>query len=175
MGSKAKKEGVSMEYLYIGKIVNTHGIKGEVKILSDFLYKDKVFYKGKNIYIGHQKNKEVIATYRVHKNFDMITMSGYDNINQVLKYKGSKVYILKQDLQLDPEQHLDSDYVGMSVMVDEKEVGKVVRIERYPTNQLIVVNNGEKDFLIPFIDDIILNVVFETNVITIKNIKGLFP
>ena len=39
-----------MDYIYIGKIVNTHGIKGEVRILSDFKYKDRIFKNGFNMY-----------------------------------------------------------------------------------------------------------------------------
>ena len=77
-----------MKYLYIGKIVNTHGIKGEIRIISKFKFKEKVFKKDMTIYIGENKDKEIISTYRVHKNFDMITMNGYDNINQqYLDYK----------------------------------------------------------------------------------------
>ena len=44
-----------MNYVYIGKIVNTHGIRGEVRLLSNFRYKDKVFIKNMNIYIGKDK------------------------------------------------------------------------------------------------------------------------
>ena len=48
------------EYIYIGKIVNTHGIKGEIRILSDFEKKDSVFVVGMPIYIGRKKEKEII-------------------------------------------------------------------------------------------------------------------
>ena len=59
-----------MQYLYIGKIVNTHGIKGEIRILSKFKYKDKVLKKHFKIYIGKNKQEETINTYRKHKQFD---------------------------------------------------------------------------------------------------------
>lgn len=163
----------SMKYMYIGKIVNTHGIKGEIRILSKFKYKDKVFKKDMNIYIGDNKDKEVIFTYRVHKNFDMITMYGYDNINQILKYKGSNVYIDSDDLKLDEDEYLDSELEDMDVIVDDRVFGKVVRIERYSANDLIVVNNGVKDFLIPFVRDIILDIDLKKRCIVVKNIKGL--
>ena len=74
------------EFIYIGKIVNTHGIKGEIRILSDFKYKDRVFLSNRRIYIGEERIEEIIDTYRRHKIFDMITLKGYNNINQVLKY-----------------------------------------------------------------------------------------
>ena len=82
-----------MKYVLVGKIVNTHGLKGEVRILSDFKYKDKVFIPDMNIYIGKDKICEKINTYRHHKIFDMITMNGYNDIDQVLKYKGDYVFV----------------------------------------------------------------------------------
>jgi len=84
-----------MNYVYIGNIVNTHGIKGEVRILSSFNYKEYIFKKNFNLYIGKNKEKQTINSYRFHKIFDMVTFYGIDNINDVLKYKGEKVYILK--------------------------------------------------------------------------------
>ena len=63
-----------MNYLYIGKLVNTHGIKGEVRILSNFRHKDKVFVKGFKFYVGKDKKEYVVETYRKHKNFDMVTV-----------------------------------------------------------------------------------------------------
>ena len=161
-----------MNYLYIGKIVNTHGIKGEIRIISDFKYKSKVFKKGMTIYIGTNKDKEIINTYRVHKNFDMITMVGYNNINEILHYKGSNVYIAKEDLLLNEGEYLDSDLINMDVVVNNKIVGKVKRIERYTNNSLIVVNNEVKDFLIPFVSDII-NIDLKKRQITVEDIKGL--
>ena len=70
-----------MKYIYIGKIVNTHGIKGEIRLISTFKFKDKVFVPNMNIYIGKEKIKEVITSYRPHKQFDMICMKDYNNIN----------------------------------------------------------------------------------------------
>ena len=49
-----------MKYIYVGKIVNTHGIKGEIRILSDFLKKDLVFKKDFTLYIGPNKEKEIM-------------------------------------------------------------------------------------------------------------------
>ena len=65
--------------LKIGKFVNTHGIKGEIRIKSDFSRKDLIFKKGNYIYINN--NKFLIKSYRVHKNYDMLTFDGINNIN----------------------------------------------------------------------------------------------
>ena len=62
------------DYVCIGKIVNTHGIKGELRILSDFELKNKVFKKGVNLYVGPEKQEFTITGYRHHKMFDMVTL-----------------------------------------------------------------------------------------------------
>ena len=86
-----------MNYIYVGKIVNTHALKGEIRIISDFEYKDRVFIVNNRLYVGEKKEELIIETYRVHKQFDMIKFKGIDNINDVIKYKGNKVYIDKDN------------------------------------------------------------------------------
>ena len=72
-----------MDKVYIGKIVSTHGIKGEIRILSDFPFKDKVFVVGNKLIIDDKEYE--IKSYRVHKNFDMVTLNDYHDINEEKK------------------------------------------------------------------------------------------
>lgn len=159
-----------MELIKIGKIVNTHGIKGEVRILSKFPYKDKVFIKGMNIYID-KKDKEVINTYRRHKNFDMITMEGYSNINEILKYKGKYVYANKEDIKLD-NNYLDEDIIGLNTYVNNDYKGIVNNIERYDKTTIIVIKDNDKEYLVPY--ELIDNIDIDNKKIYIKDIEGLF-
>ena len=162
-----------MNYIYIGKIVNTHGIKGEVRLLSNFRYKDKVFIKGMNIYIGKDKVCEVIDSYRHHKQFDMICINGYNNINDVLKYNGLNVYVNRDDIKLDNNCYLDEELVGLNVIIDNNMVGKIKKIEYGYKQVMFVVKCEKKDCLIPYVSDIIENVDLSSGCITFKNIKGL--
>lgn len=163
-----------MKYVLIGKIVNTHGLKGEVRILSSFKYKDRVFKKGMNVYIGKDKNREVISSYRYHKIFDMITMDGYSDINEILKYKGEYIFVNKEDIVLNENEYLDEDIVGMNVYVDDRLLGRVNRIEKHSVNEILVVKNEEKNYLVPYNFDIILNIDLEKREMYVKNIVGLF-
>ncbi len=162
-----------MKYVIIGKIVNTHGIKGEVRILSDFPYKSKIFKTGMKIYIGKSKEEKEITTYRPHKMFDMIKMNDLNNINDVLKYKGQYVFINKADLVLGDHEYLDEDLIGKDIIMNGKNIGKVKKIVRYSKNNLFLVNNTEKDFYIPYNFDIIENIDLENSQITIKELEGL--
>lgn len=162
------------EFIYIGKIVNTHGIKGEVRILSDFERKDKVFIKGMNIYIGKKKEKEIINSYRHHKNFEMITIIGYTDINQVLKYKSLNVYIKKSDLNLDNGEYLDSDLIGLDVIVDGLVKGRVTDIINLNGNKLIVIDSFSNKVYVPYQKEFISIVDFTNRKIVITPIKGMF-
>lgn len=160
-----------MEYIYIGGLVNTHGIKGEVRILSDFKYKNDVFKHGFNLYIGKDKIKETINTYRVHKNYDMVTFIGINDINDVLKYKGMNVYINKEELNIDGI--LDEDIIGMKVYSNNKEVGTVTEIMKNVAHDILVIEKDEKRSLVPYIDEFIEKIDVDNKRIDIKEIEGL--
>ena len=162
------------EYVYIGKIVNTHGIKGELRLLSDFKYKDRVFLEGRRIYIGEEKHEEVINSYRHHKVFDMITLKGYTNINEVLKYLKKEVYVKRYDLSLNTDDYLDDDLIGMKVLLDSGNTGTVVAITNNGGNnktfELLI--NGKKVY-VPYHKDFIKNINLDSKVIELNTIEGL--
>jgi len=160
-----------MEYIYIGKIVTTHGIKGELKILSNFEYKKEAFKIGNKLYLGNEKIEEEIKSYRVHKNYDMVTFKDYDNINQVLKYKNYKVYINKENLKIDG--YLDTDYIGLEVYMNDKMIGRIINVIKIPNNSLFEIEDSEKVFYIPNNKDLIEKVDMKNKKIFIKYIEGL--
>lgn len=160
------------DYVLIGKIVNTHGIKGELRLVSDFDKKDLVFKNGFNIYIGDTYIKETINTYRVHKSFDMITLVGYDNINEVLKYKGLNTYIKREDLNLKNNDYIMSDLINMNVIEDNIILGKVIDFVYNKPNTLLVVE-GKNKFYIPLVDEYIVKIDLENKQIITKNARDL--
>lgn len=162
-----------MNLIRIGKIVNTHGIKGELRIISKFPYKEKIFIKDMVLYIN-KENTEVINSYRKHKNFDMVTLKGYSNINEVLKYKGKNVYVNSDDIKLDKDKYLDEELIGLSVIYDNNDKGVISDIERYDKTCLFVIKNNSEEYLIPYNENIIDKIDIDNKKIYIKNIKGLF-
>jgi len=160
-----------MEYIYIGKIVTTQDKKGELKILSNFEYKKEAFKIGNKLYLGNEKIEEEIKSYRVHKNYDMVTFKDYDNINQVLKYKNYKVYINKENLKIDG--YLDTDYIGLEVYMNDKMIGRIINVIKIPNNSLFEIEDSEKVFYIPNNKDLIEKVDMKNKKIFIKYIEGL--
>lgn len=158
-----------MNFVYIGVIVNTHALKGEVRIISDFEYKDRVFKIKKSLYIGDLKSHEEIESYRVHKNYDMVKFKGINNINDVLKYKGKKVYVLRNNLNLKSDEYLESDLIGLNAIFEGKEIGTITDIINNNGYKLIKIN----DKLIPLKTNFIKKVNIEKNEVILKNVGEL--
>lgn len=161
-----------MDFVYLGKIVNTHGIKGEIRIISDVDFKSEVFKKDFKLYIGDKKEEFIILNYRKHKNYDMITFNGINNINDVLKYKGKNVYINKFDINYDG--YFDEDLIGLNVYSKDKYIGKITDIVKSKASDILVINNDIKKFMVPKIEQFIEKVDLKNNKIYINEIKGLF-
>lgn len=161
-----------MDYICIGKIVNTHGIKGEIRILSKFKYKKQAFKINNKIYIGNKKCEEIINSYRVHKNFDMITLKNYNNINDVLKFKNNKVYINRDSLNIDG--YLDEDLIGLDCYIKNECIGKIKEIEYIKNNSiLIIVDDNNKQIYIPNNKEFIESIDVFNKKVYIKYIEGL--
>lgn len=156
--------------IYIGKIVSTHGIKGELKIISDFQFKEKVFKVGNKLIINNEAYN--IRSYRKHKNFDMVTLNEYNDINDVLFLLKNKVYFMEEDLLLGDEEVLDSDLLNYTVVTTGGAKGNVLEIFfASPTNKILRVML-DKEYLIPFNSPMFVKVDKNKNEILI-NIKEL--
>lgn len=157
-----------MDKICVGKFVNTHGLKGEIRIISDFEYKNNVFKPDNKIYINDQLF--IIDSYRKHKNYDMVTFKSIFNINQIEKFKGSLVYIKKDDYNF---KMFLNDLIGMDVYSDDKYIGKVIQIVKNPLYSILKIKN-KKEFLIPYIENFVKNVDLDKRIIVINYMKGLF-
>lgn len=129
----------------IGKYVNTHGIKGEIRILSDFSRKDLVFKKGFKIYI--KDNEFVINSYRKHKDYDMVTLEGINNINDIIDLKGNYVYIKREDIN----SFIDEDLYEYSVIIKDKEY-KIINIIENKAHKILVLDNN---VMVPYVKEFI--------------------
>ena len=153
-----------MNKVVLGKYVNTHGIKGEIRIKSNFPYKDKVFLIGNKIIIDN--NDYIINSYRVHKGYDMVTLKDIDDINNIPFSKNTLVYINREDY-LTKNDYLDSDLIGFIVYNSkiEKKVLDILYIN--DKKKLIKTSDG----YIPF--ELVLDVDIDNKKILIAEVDGL--
>lgn len=159
-----------MQYLYIGKLVNTHGIKGEVRLISNFKHKSKVFVPGFKFYVGKEKKEFIIESYRKHKQFDMVVFKDNYDINLVEHLKGSFVNINKSDLILNKNEFLAVDLIGFNVIINDKLIGVIDNVIETPANEVLVLDNN---VMIPYVKAFINNIDEKNKRVYVNDVKGL--
>ena len=160
-----------MEKVYIGKVVNTHGIKGEIRILSNFPYKDKVFRIGNSLIIDNENYK--IESYRVHKGYDMVTFQSFSNINDVLFLLKKDVYFSKDELHLNDDEILDEDLITYTVLTKDGKKGIIQEIFMASENNKILRVYLDKEVLIPFSSPMICHIDKNKKEILVELIEGM--
>lgn len=166
-----------MEYLNIGKIVNTRGIKGELKIKSYTDFQSDRYHIGNRIYIffENQYMEFKILKYRFHNNLDLIVLQDYEDINLVEQFKGCDVFVSSDSevTLMEDEYHL-SEIVGITVYQGDQIVGEVFDVKAFPQGDYIdVLLTSKEHALIPFRDEFVLDVDLENERIDIVEMEGL--
>lgn len=167
-----------MKYLEVGKIVATHGIRGEVKVSLTTSFPEERFEKGNVLYIGEndQYKKIIIDTFRVHKGLGLVSFNKLTNINDVLDYVGKTIYVDKESLEeLGEDDFYFDDLIGLTAITNKDEkIGEVVDILEVPQGAILVIKKDDKEeALVPFVDEFISDVDLEEGYIIITPIEGL--
>lgn len=166
-------------YLNVGKIVNTHGIKGEIRVQSTTENPEERYKVGSELVVEMSKNERIpvtVQSHRVHKNFDLLTFEGYPNINDVEKFK-TKMLQIDEDLLPELEEGIfyESDIVGATILNEGgEEIGRLKEVLFLPANDVWVVQRpNKKDLLLPYIESVILDVDVDSKEITVHVLEGL--
>ncbi len=161
----------------IGKLVNTHGIKGEMRIRSNSDFKDIRFQEGEELIVKMKSGQITlkIASHYEHKTFDIVSFEGYTNINDVLQFKNLDIYAreLSQD-DLEDGEYFNRQLVGLQIENQYGEkIGIVKEVVENPGSNLLRIVDGEKKYLVPFNEQFINDVDLEKETIYIEEIGGL--
>lgn len=169
-----------MEFYQVGKIVNTHGIRGEVRVKSTTDFNDQRFAPGQILYIvqGKQAPVEVkVKSHRQHKGLDLLVFEGLENINLVEQYKQADLKVSKdQQAELDEGDYYYNQIIGLEV-VDQEDgtvYGTIKEILSPGANDVWVVGRrGEDDILLPAIADVIKEVNLDQKQVIVEMMEGL--
>lgn len=164
-----------MKYIRIGKILNTHGIKGEVKVLSLTDY-DERFEELDWIYIEGIEEKFYINNIKYRPKDILISFKGYDNINQVERFKGKYLLIDEsQKRELPEDTYYISDIIGLEAYtVNEEYLGKIMDILQAGSSEVYVIKNQQdKEIMIPAVKEFIPEISLKKGRITVKPIEGM--
>lgn len=164
----------------VGKIVNTHGIRGEVRVISRTDFPEERYKKGNKLYIFRERDSEpievTVKSHRVHKSFDLLSFEGYDSINDVEPFKGAMLKVPENQLgELAEGEYYFHEIIGCTVVTEEGEtIGTVREILTPGANDVWVVRRGDgTDALIPYIDEVVLRVDPAQKTIIIRPMEGL--
>lgn len=162
-------------YLEIGKIVGTHGIKGELRVepwcdSPDFLNDFKTLYMGK-------EKEELTVKCRPHKNISIVTVQGITAVEQADLLRGKILYMDRNDANLGEDVFFIQDIIGLTVKdVNNGNIyGEITDVLKTGANDVYQITDSEKNnFLIPVINDVVKEVNIEQGFVAICPIKGIF-
>ena len=162
------------EYLEAGKIVTTHGIRGEVKIMP---YTDtpELLCEFDRLFIGKDKAEIYIDRARVAKNMVIAKIEGIDTVEAAEKYRNKVLFMHRDDLELDEDTYFIQDLIDMEVKdADSGFVyGKITDVLQNGANDVYVIK-GDREYLVPAIPDVVISTDIDSNIMQIRPLDGLF-
>lgn len=153
-------------YIEIGQVISTFGIKGELKVKSDSDFIEQRFKVGNKVFfkLGNEYETVTISSMRIHQKAVLITVNDIRDINQVVKYINAVICIDKEDKpSLETGEYYVDDLIGLKVVdKDNTYLGVVNDVINIPSNSILEIKNEEKITLMPFVKAYIVDVVDDT-------------
>ncbi len=164
------------DYLEIGKLTGTHGIKGECRVE---LWCDSAefFCYFKTLYLDPNGNEKLTLKSRPHKNIALTKIKGVDDIDTAQRLAGKVLYMKREDCPLPDGVNFVQDIIGCTVknIDDGTAYGTVTDVIRTGANDVYELKTADgKTYLIPKIDEVVISVDTDGGEILIRPMKGLF-
>ena len=158
---------MKLPYIEAGEIVTTHGVRGEVKVLS-WLDSPEMLCEFDRCRIDGREY--VMDTVRVQKTCNLVKLRGVDTMEDAQKLRGKTMELYREDIS--DELIFASELVDVEVYADGACIGKIKEVLDYPGNSVYVVQ-GEREYLIPAVKEFILSTDLEKNQMQVKLLKGM--
>ena len=158
---------MKLEYIEAGEIVNTHGVRGEVKVLCWLDAPEMLCEFDRCRIAGKDYEMESV---RVQKTCNLVKLSGVDTMEAAQKLRGKVLELYREDI--DDEVIFAAELVGVEVYADGQCIGTVREVLDYPGNSVYVVR-GEYEYMIPAVKQFILSTDMEKNVMEVRLIEGM--
>ena len=161
-----------LEFITVGPIVNTHGIRGEVQLLPQGVEADML--RGcKTPYINDKPC--TVDASRVHKGCLLVKLTGVDDMDTALTFKNKTVSVRRKDVKLPKGIYFDQELIGLTARDGEtgEELGKVEEVLDYPAHKVYVVRGGRDEFMIPAVPAFIQSIDMEAAIMEIHVWEGM--
>lgn len=165
-----------MEYLTLGKIIDTFSLDGSIKILSSTSNQDIRYKKGNKVFIKTADGlKEVtVESYRRAGNFDIVRFKEITSIDEASLLKGNELQVVKDSNDLKEGYYFYSDLKDCNVVSEGKILGKVIEVEEFPAQLTLRCKaSSGKTFFVPFVKAFIKSVDIKSKEININYVEGL--
>lgn len=162
-----------MDKIIVGKIINTHGVRGELKVDRT---NNETFDRPINYFVGDDFEQINISNSRLSGKLAYIKIEGLDNINLVLKYKTKFIYINKEDLYaLDEDEYYIKDLIGLEVKSSTgEEIGVIKDVLSYAANDVYIFEaNNDEQIMIPAVKEFVKEIDLKSKVIIVDLIEGM--
>ena len=165
-----------MDLLEVGKIVNTHGLRGEVKIVP-WTDSPDIFEKIEYVYVGNESGERLdINGIKYQKNNLIVKFAQINDIDAAQKYKNKIICAQREMLGELPEgTYYIADLIGLNVVTDDgREIGVISDVFNAGSSDIYEVKReGMKNLLLPVIDDVVLKIDLDEKKVTVRMIDGL--
>ena len=158
---------MKLPYIEAGEIVTTHGVRGEVKVLS-WLDSPEMLCEFDRCRISGREY--AMDAVRVQKTCNLVKLRGVDTMEDAQKLRGKTMELYREDIP--DELIFASELVDVEVYADGACIGKIKEVLDYPGNSVYVVQ-GEREYLIPAVKEFILSTDLERNQMQVKLLKGM--
>ena len=158
---------MKLPYIEAGEIVTTHGVRGEIKLLS-WLDSPEMLCEFDRCRISGREY--VMDSVRVQKTCNLVKLRGVDTMEDAQKLRGKTMELYREDIS--DNLIFASELVHVEVYADGACIGKIKEVLDYPGNSVYVVQ-GEREYLIPAVKEFILSTDLERNQMQVKLLKGM--
>lgn len=164
-----------MKKYRVGKVTNTHGLRGDMKIYPHTDYPER-FGEIQYIYFEGDEKKYDIEKVKYHKSIPIIKLKGIDSIEEAEKYREKELFIDEQNTRtLEEDEYMVSDLIGLVASLEDGTIlGRVVNVLPYSANDIYVVESeDEKEYLIPARKEFVPVVDIKNGIMVVRPIKGM--
>ena len=158
---------MKLQFIEAGEIVTTHGVRGEVKVLT-WLDSPELLCEFERCRIdGKEYSMESV---RVQKTCNLVKLEGVDTMEAAQAMRGKIIELYREDI--DDEVIFAAELIGVEVFANGEKIGKIKEVLDYPGNSVYVVK-GEHEYMIPAVKAFILDTDMENNRMQVKLIEGM--
>ena len=158
---------MKLQFIEAGEIVNTHGVRGEVKVLC-WLDAPETLCEFDRCRIGGKDSE--MESVRVQKTCNLVKLSGVDTMEDAQKLRGKVLELYREDI--DGEVIFAAELIGVEVYAEGENIGTIREVLDYPGNAVYVVR-GEHEYMIPAVKQFILSTDMENNTMQVRLIEGM--